>query len=115
MYEHYRQPLLPRSQFFMRLVQCTALSLALYAVTILAGATAFHALEQFSWIDAALNAVLIMTGLGLVNTISTSAGKVFTSVYAVISAIVFFSTLAILVLPVLHRLLHKFHLEVDKR
>ena len=114
MYEHFRQPLVSRPRFFLRLARCAALSCALYAVTILAGTAFFRALEGFSWVDAALNSVLIMTGLGLANTVVTAAGKIFTAVYAVTSAIVFFSTLAILVSPVLHRFMHKFHLGSDK-
>ena len=114
MFEHYHQPLLSRKKFFLRILVCLFISLGLLAFTIFLGAFSFHVLEKSSWIDSILNAVCIMTGLGVMGTFNSSAAKVFTSFYAIFSTIIFFLILAILFSPLLHRFLHRFHLEIDK-
>jgi len=115
MFEHYRQPLLPRRAFYLRLLRSVIVSLMLLIATVLAGAIAFRYIEGFSWIDSVLNCVLIMTGVGTVGVTNTAAGKIFTGIYSVISTLIFFTILAIIFTPLLHRLLHKFHLDVDKK
>jgi len=115
MYEHYRQPLLPRSAFIIRFIRCAFISLALLIVTIFIGAFAYHYLEKLSWIDAILNSVMIMTGLGMVAVLNTSKAKIFTTFYAIFSTIVFFAMIAILFSPLIHRFMHRFHLEIDRK
>lgn len=115
MFEHYRQPILSRKEFFMRMLRCLALALGLLVITLLIGTLTFHYTEKLSWIDAFLNSVLIMTGLGLVNILNTPLGKLFTAFYALFSTLVFFTILAIIFTPLLHRLLHHLHLEIDNR
>ena len=60
------------------------------------------------------NMIMIMTGLGLVDTLHTPLAKIFTIFYAVITAIVFYMVLAILFAPLIHRFLHEFHLEIGR-
>jgi len=115
MFEHYRQPLLSRSDFIMRMLRCVVLAFCLLAITLLTGTLVFHYAEHLYWIDALLNSVLIMTGLGLVSAINTGPGKVFTIFYALFSTLAFFSILAILFTPLLHRLLHRLHLDIESR
>ncbi len=115
MFEHYRQPLLPRQAFYLRMVRSVAVSLLFLIATILIGAVAFRFIEGFTWIDSALNCVLIMTGVGTVGIVNTSAGKIFTGIYSVFSTLIFFTILAIIFTPLLHRLLHKFHLDINKK
>ena len=76
---------------------------------------AFHFTEGFSWMDSFLNSVMIMTGVGTVGTISTSAGKILTGFYSIFSTLVFFTVLAIIFTPLLHRLMHRVHLDVDRK
>ena len=114
MFEHYRDPLLPRTEFFIRLFQCVLISLGLLIITIAIGAIVYHCIERLCWTDAILNAIMIMTGLGIVGSLNTQTAKIFTSFYALVSTIVFFTVLAILFSPLLHRAMHKFHLEIEK-
>jgi sterol desaturase/sphingolipid hydroxylase (fatty acid hydroxylase superfamily) len=109
-FEHRTQPVLPYRLFVKRMFNSAFLALILLGVTITIGATGYHGLEGQAWIDAVLNAVMIMSGLGLQGSLQTSAGKIFTTFFAVFSAFVFYSALAILFSPPLHRLLHHFHL-----
>jgi len=73
MFEHYRQPLLPRQAFYLRMLRSITVSLLLLIATVLVGAVAFRYIEGFSWIDSALNCVLIMTGVGMVGIVNTAA------------------------------------------
>ena len=113
MFEHFRQPLLPSRLFFRRMLMSVAFSFALIIVTLVLGAAAFRISEGYSWIDSFLNAVMIMTGVGTVGSINTSLGKVLTGVYALVSTLIFFTVLAIIFTPLLHRLMHKFHIDLD--
>ena len=115
MFEHYRQPLLPRQKFFMRMVRSVIVSFCILLATILSGILGFHAIEGYSGLDAFLNSVMIMTGVGSVGTIATNAGKIFTGVYSIVSTLIFFAILAIIFTPVLHRVLHRLHVDVDNK
>lgn len=114
MFERRHQPLISPKQFALRIFRCMVIAAILVVVTILIGAIAFHSLERLSWIDSLLNAVLIMTGLGLTVTLQTGAAKVFMGFYAIVSAIIFFTVIAILLSPLVHRFFHHFHLDLEK-
>jgi hypothetical protein len=75
------------------------------------GMCGYHFYERLSWLDALLNASMILSGMGPVNDMQTNAGKLFASFYALFSGVVFITSLAVLIAPILHRFLHKFHLE----
>ena len=75
----------------------------------------YHFAEGLPWLEAVLNAVMIMTGLGLVDTLHTNVAKVFTCFYAILTAIVFYMVLAIIFAPLIHRFLHEFHLEIGRK
>ena len=112
MYEHMKQPLLPKKQFYLRMLRSLAAAFILLIVTILIGTIGFRLIEEYSWIDSCLNSILIMTGIGMVGTTVTAAGKIFTGIFAVFSTLVFFTVLGIIFTPLLHRLLHKVHVDV---
>jgi len=113
-FEHHKQPLAPRKVFLRRVAKCVRVAFLLLAVSISMGAAVYHYVEGFSWVDALMNAVMIMTGLGLVNTLHTTQAKIFTTFYAVLTAIVFYMVLAIIFAPLIHRFLHEFHLELGR-
>jgi hypothetical protein len=76
------------------------------------GSAGYHHLDGLPWIDSLLNASMILAGMGPVDQIHSTAAKLFASFYALYSGIAFLTMLAILVAPLLHRFLHRFHLEV---
>lgn len=115
MFERSREPLLSRKAFYRRVARSVGISILLVAVTLAAGSIVFHWLEGFSWLDAVLNCVLIMTGVGTAGAINTSAGKIFTGFYSIGSTFVFFAVIAIIITPLFHRFLHKFHLDLDRK
>jgi hypothetical protein len=71
----------------------------------------YHFIEGLPWIDAFANAAMILSGMGPLDPIKTAAGRLFAGVYAIFSGVAFLSTVGILLAPVVHRSLHKFHLE----
>lgn len=115
MFEHHRQPLLPRRAFLFRLGRFAGAALLLVGVSWLIGILGYRALEGMAWIDATLNAAMILGGMGPVDSLHTDAGKLFASFYALFSGIVFLVAVGVLIAPILHRLLHQFHLAEDKR
>ena len=80
------------------------------------GILGYHYIARLSWIDALLNASMILTGMGPVATLTDTPSKLFASAYALFSGVVFLSAVSIVLAPVFHRILHKFHLdEEDER
>ncbi len=114
-FEHHRQPLATGKVFMKRVFKCAGLAACLLFISIFIGAAIYRYVEGQSWLEGALNAIMIMTGLGLVDTLRTDAAKLFTCFYAVITAIVFYVVLAIIFAPLIHRFLHIFHLELNKK
>ena len=114
MFEHRRQQLLPRRAFFFRLGRFAVAALLLVLVSWLIGILGYHAFEGMAWIDATLNAAMILGGMGPVDTLHTDVGKLFASFYALFSGLIFLVAVGVLIAPILHRFLHQFHLEADK-
>ena len=114
MFEHRRQPLLPRRAFLMRLSRFAASAFILVIVSWLIGILGYRIFEDMPWIDAILNAAMILGGMGPVNPLHTDLGKLFASVYALFSGMVFVAAAGLFIAPLLHRLLHQFHLDADK-
>jgi hypothetical protein len=83
------------------------------AVSWLIGILGYRFFEGMPWIDAILNAAMILAGMGPVNELHTVAGKLFASFYALFSGIVFLVSVGVLIAPLFHRLLHEFHLEAE--
>jgi hypothetical protein len=64
------------------------------------------------WIDSLLNAAMILTGMGPVDQLQTNEAKIFASLYALFSGVAFLTIVAILMAPLVHRFLHRFHIEL---
>ena len=113
MYEHRGQPLLPRAAFLRRVGRHTGLSLGIIVGSLAVGICGYRFLERLSWIDAVLNAAMILGGMGPVNELRTTAGKIFASVYALYSGLIVLVAAGVLFAPLFHRFLHRFHLQDD--
>ena len=111
MFEHRTKPLLSRKVFYRRLVDHAVLGFAVIVGALAIGMIGYHAFEKMPWIDAFVNAAMILSGMGPVATLQTDGGKIFAGCYALFSGITLIAILGIIFAPVVHRLLHKFHLE----
>jgi hypothetical protein len=114
LFEHRTQPLLSRRQFLLRLARSIGLSLALVAGSLLIGIAGYRLLEGLSWIDAFLNASMLLGGMGPVNPPVSFGGKLFAGLYALYCGLVVILIAGLLLAPVAHRVLHKFHLQGGK-
>jgi hypothetical protein len=111
MFEHRHQPLLSRAQYARRQGRYAALALLLVGVSWAIGILGYMVFERMAFIDAILNSAMLLGGMGPVDQLHTDAGKLFASFYALFSGIIFLVAVAVLMAPVLHRILHHFHLE----
>jgi len=109
MFEPKTEALLPLPKFARRVALSLALAGAVLAVGLSLGVLGYHFIAGFAWIDALLEASMILTGMGPVGVLASNAAKIFSTLYALFSGVVFLSVMAITITPVLHRLLHKFH------
>ena len=118
MFERRHEKLLPFRLFLGRLGICLGISGGLVVLGVGVGVLGYHSFAGFSWIDSLLNACMILTGMGPVGQLTTNTAKVFASLYALFSGLVFISVMAVMISPVMHRILHKFHIaeeDFDKK
>ena len=113
MFEHRKEPLLPRRAFVRRMAGSFCVVLLIAGGSVAAGSFGYHVFGELAWIDSFLNAAMILTGMGPVDPMRTTAGKLFAACYALYSGIAFLSMMAVIVAPVAHRFIHKFHLASD--
>lgn len=114
MFEHRSRPLLPWKAFYARLARSVAITAGVIAFSLFLGSAGYHWFGGLPWIDALLNASMILTGMGPVDPLKATSAKLFATFYALYSGIAFLTMVAILMAPLLHRFLHEFHLEMSE-
>jgi len=102
---------LPWRRFRRSLLRALGLVGLLIGFMLSLGVLGYHFVAGFQWIDALLNASMILTGMGPVGILESTAAKLFASAYALLSGLVFVVATGILLSPMIHRVLHRFHLE----
>ena len=110
-FEHRRQPLAPPGEFRRRMLGSLGLAVAVIGGSLLAGVLGYHYWGGIGWLDALVNASMILGGMGPVDPITRSAGKWFESAYALYSGIALLTSVGLIFAPAVHRLLHAFHVE----
>ena len=113
-YEAKHHPVLTPHEFLVRMARSFLLVSGLIGVSLFGGMCGYHFLEGLPWIDAFLNAAMILSGMGPVAQIQTFAGKLFAGCYALYSGLVVIVVAGVIFAPALHRILHKFHADDDK-
>jgi hypothetical protein len=109
------QKLAPFPVYARRQLQHAAAAFALVIIALGIGVFGYHWIGQESWIDALLNASMILSGEGPVDRLPTNASKIFASLYALFGGVVFIVTMGLILTPLVHRLLHRLHIEEDRR
>jgi hypothetical protein len=110
MFEKRHEPLLPRAAFLWRLFSHFVIGVGVIVGSLLIGFLGYHWFEDLGWLDSLLNAAMILGGMGPVNELRTTAGKLFASFYALYSGIIFLVVAGVLFAPIFHRFIHRFHL-----
>jgi hypothetical protein len=110
-FEHRQEPLLPRALFIWRVFKFASISFGLVAFSLLIGILGYRIFEGMAWIDAFVNAAMILGGMGPVSELHTNIGKLFAGIYALYCGLIVLISVSILIAPIFHRFLHLFHLE----
>ena len=113
MYETRKQPLLRPRDFLRRVLAHLAATCVLLLGSVAIGMAGYMHFERLSAIDAFLDTSMLLGGMGPVHIPVTADGKLFAGFFALYAGIVFIATAALLLGPVAHRVLHRFHLDKD--
>src|SRR5450756_805512 len=113
MYEHRLQAPLTGPQFVRRLGRHGGAALGLIAVSILMGMIGYHWLAHQSWVDAFLNTSMLLGGMGPVGDLPDDTAKIFAGLFALYAGLVFLVVAILLLTPVFHRVIHRFHWEAS--
>jgi hypothetical protein len=93
-----------------RLVPNVLVAAGLTLLSLLAGMAGYAWFESMSLVDSFVSAAMILSGMGPIAPFKTDAGKVFAGCYALYSGLVVLITAGLILSPVLHNMMHRFHL-----
>ena len=110
-FEHRHETLLPFPLFIRRVARWTDLAFAVVVVSLAVGVCGYHYIDGMRWVDSLLNASMILGGMGPVDPLRTTAGKVFASAYALYSGLALIAVVGLFLTPIIHRVMHQFHME----
>ena len=110
-FERRHDQLAPVSIFVKRLVGSVAIALGLIAFVLFLGIAGYHFIAGLNWVDSLLEASMILGGMGPVNQLPNDHAKIFASAYALFSGLIFIAVMGLVLSPVVHRILHKFHVD----
>jgi hypothetical protein len=113
--EHRRQPLLSRNAFVRRQLRFVLAAMVMVALSLLLGVWGYMRFAHYPLVDAFLNASMILGGMGPVGDLPSDEAKWFASCYALYSGIALLGTVAVILAPVVHRMLHLLHLDDELR
>lgn len=112
-YEHHRKPMAPRAVFLGRVFANTLFAIVLIGASLALGMAGYRFTEHMSWLDAYLNAAMLLGGMGPVTPVESEAGKFFAGSYALYCGLVVVITAGVILAPILHRVLHALHVEAE--
>jgi hypothetical protein len=110
MFERKHQKLAPTHVFVRRILAALGVAAALLFFALGLGVLGYHWFAGLGWIDSLLNASMILGGMGPVDQLTAPAAKVFASFYALFSGLMFIAVIGIVLMPIIHRIMHAFHL-----
>lgn len=114
MFERRHEKLAPRSVFLKRMAGSVGFGCVLLLLVLLIGIAGYHWIAELGWVDSILEAAMILGGMGPINPLRTTGAKLFAAAYALFSGVVFIGMMGILLTPIVHRVLHKFHIKEAK-
>jgi hypothetical protein len=113
-YEHKKKALLPVDEYYKRILNNFLIALVIIACSLTIGVIGYMSLDHLRFVDALLNASMILGGMGPVDVLSNDAAKYFATFYSLFSGITFLTTVALLLAPAVHRAMHRFHLQTEQ-
>jgi hypothetical protein len=113
-FERRRHQLISRERFANRMLKAIGLWLILAVVGLAIGMAGYAMFEGMSIADSYVNAAMILSGMGPMGTLKTTAGKIFAGSYAIFSGLLIVIATGFVLAPIFHRVLHHFHVETDR-
>jgi hypothetical protein len=113
-FEHSGQPVISRRRFIRRMFIVIGLWLAMTFIGLVIGIAGYAKFEGMSLVDAYVNAAMILSGMGPIGELKTTAGKIFAGTYAILSGLIIVIATGFLLAPIFHRVLHRFHVETAR-
>jgi hypothetical protein len=113
MYERRGDRLAPRSIFIKRIIGSLLIALGVIVVALSVGILGYRLIAGFNWIDSLLEASMILGGMGPIKELPDTAAKIFASIYALLSGLIVIALMGIMLSPVAHRVMHKFHVDEE--
>lgn len=113
--EHHRQPLASSRTFWLRQLRYLGAAMAFVLLSLSVGTWGYMRLARLTFVDAFMNASMILGGMGPVNELPDDRSKIFAALFALYSGIALLTTVAVILTPLVHRLLHRLHMDDDQR
>jgi hypothetical protein len=113
-FERRGQPVVSRRKFAMRMLIAIALWTILTVAGLAIGIAGYAGFENMSFVDAFVNAAMILSGMGPLGELKTTGGKIFAGCYAILSGLIIVIATGVVLAPIFHRVLHCFHVETTK-
>ena|SRR5438132_9518772 len=110
-YERHHEQLAPVPVFVKRIIGSLTIAFSLMAIALSIGIAGYHLIAGFNFVDSLLEASMILGGMGPVHDLPNDTAKIFASIYALFSGVIFIAVMGIILAPVAHRVLHKFHVD----
>src|SRR5207249_1025196 len=110
-YERRNDELAPVPVFIRRVIGSLGIALCLIALALSIGIAGYHFIAGFNWIDSLLEASMILGGMGPIKELPNDTAKIFAALYALFSGLIFIALMGIILSPVAHRVMHKFHVD----
>ena len=115
LFEHAREPVISRRRFIWRMFIAIGLWLSLTLIGLIIGIAGYAIFEGMPWVDAYVNAAMILSGMGPIGELKTTAGKIFAGTYAIFSGLIIVIATGFVLAPIFHRVLHRFHVETTRQ
>ncbi len=111
--EHRKAKLASPEKFRKRLYKFALLGFGIFAVSLILGIAGYHYIGRLGWVDSYMNASMILGGMGPVDPLPDKWAKIFAGTYALFSGVMFLLGMGVIITPIAHRFIHKFHVDID--
>jgi hypothetical protein len=111
LFEHTSKPLLDARSFYQRQIKFMLYAFGFLSICLGIGMIGYHFIAGLSWVSAYHNATMILSGMGEIDHMPNNISKIFSGTYALLSGVVFLVTIAVMLSPIVHRFLHRMHVE----
>jgi ABC-type spermidine/putrescine transport system permease subunit II len=115
LYERRHEALASRERFVQRLIRSISVGTVFVIASLAIGMCGFHFTEQLAWLDAFVNAAMLLSGMGPLHAPATDGGKIFAGLYSIYCGFAVLIGAAIIFAPIIHRAMHHFHLDNDEK